>query len=78
LPTKKVTFLCPAVLGNSISYLKKGNYKFIQIFLSKDKIMEGVLTLLKKAGINFENLRINGINPNHFADYASGAGNMIY
>jgi CCR4-NOT transcription complex subunit 7/8 len=75
LPTKKDTFLCPAVLGNSISYLKKGNYKFIQIFLSKDKIMEGVLTLLKKAGINFENLKINGINPNNFADYASGAGN---
>jgi len=40
----------------------------------KDAIKPEVLTLLKKAGINFEELRVKGINPRVFSEYCFGSG----
>jgi CCR4-NOT transcription complex subunit 7/8 len=43
----------------------------------KDAIKPEVLTLLKKAGINFEDLRIKGINPRLFSEYCYGSGLVL-
>ncbi len=40
----------------------------------KDVIKPEVLTLLRKAGINFEELRIKGISSKSFSEFSYGSG----